>query len=310
MSNKNLLPVGFYDLIFEEAEKSYRDSNLAITHLINSGYRLIKPPLIEFDESYYASKESDYFVTIDSVSDCKIALRSDITMQIRRILATRLKNSQMPLRLCYVGDVIKARSEDLYADRQQTQIGFEIIGEEKEVGDFEIINYLINILKKIKVEDFSFNFTLPNFLDIILEGFEIEKKSDLKKAIFHKNLSKIAELSGSYSEILQKIVRFNDLSEILKSLKSDKISSVKISQELSRVENIGSFFENNFPQIKLNFDLFGNNNCGYHQDIYFEVFVKNFSYAIAKGGSYEIFDGDRNIVATGSTIYMNNLRKI
>lgn len=310
MKNKNLLPVGFYDLIFDEAEKGYRDSSLAINHLLNLEYRLIKPTLIEFDESYQAIKDSEYFVTTDALSDCKIALRSDITMQIRRILATRLKGYQMPLRLCYIGDVIKARSEDLYADRQQTQIGFEIIGIENEKQDFEIVENLASILSKIKVKDFSFNFTLPNFLDIILEEFEIDQREDLKKAIFCKNLSKIAEIGKNHSNILQKIVRFNENTSKIVEQISENVKSQKISRELARIVNIQSFFQKKLPNIKLNFDLFGNNDCGYHQDIYFEVFVSNFAYAIAKGGRYQIFDGDKYFTAIGATIYMNNLRKI
>ena len=96
MASKKLLPVGFYDLIFEEAEKSYVSSSLAVNYLIKSGYRLIKPTLIEFDNDYQSDKQSEVLVTTDGISGRKIAIRSDITLQVRRIFATRLKKQKLP----------------------------------------------------------------------------------------------------------------------------------------------------------------------------------------------------------------------
>ena len=308
--NKNMLPAGFYDLIFDEAKKSYEDSNAAISLLISEKYFLIKPPLIEFDSDYQTASESDYFVTTDGVSGKKIALRSDITLQIRRILATRLKNQELPLKLCYVGDVIKAKSEDLYADRQQTQIGFEIIGIQDDGADFLIIKDLIDILQKIKVKNFIFNVTLPNFLDVFLTEIKIEEQKSLKTAILQKNLSKIAKICPNYSDILQKIVRFNDdLPKIIAEIKQ-KIISKEMNVELSRVQNIYEFFQKNYPNLEINFDLFGDKSSEYHCDIYFEILVPNFSYAIAKGGRYKIPNDDKGFIAVGATIYMNNLRKL
>ncbi len=306
----NLLPVGFYDLIFDEAEKSFIDANNAISYLLKEKYRLIKPPLIEFDNSYQAANDNDYLVTTDGVSGRKIALRSDITLQIKRILATRLKQQKLPLKLCYIGDVIRAKSEDLYADRQQTQIGFEIIGIKKDEQDLLVIKNLVEILQKIEVNDLSFNIILPSFLDLFLSAINVGQKELLKTAILHKNLTDIAEICPNYCDILHKIVRFNNnFGEIIKEIKQ-KINLPAINLELARVEKINNFFLKNFNRIQINFDLFGDQNSEYHQDLYFEVFVPDFKYAIAKGGCYQISNQDNNILAIGATIYANYLRKI
>lgn len=310
MTKKNLLPVGFYDLIFEEAEKSYVTSSLAANYLIESGYRLIKPTLIEFDNDYQSNKESEFFVTTDGISGRKIAIRCDITLQVRRIFATRLKSQKLPLKLCYIGDVIKAKSEDLYSDRQQTQIGFEIIGVKDYKSDLLVISNLIEILKKIKLKQFTFNFSLPNLLDIMLSELKIRDKKSLKRAILQKDLSKVSQISVKYSDILQKIVRFNsDLPKIIADIKQTTASPA-IEAELDRVKKIHQFFNKNYPNIQLNFDLFASQQDDYHKDIYFEVFAAQFPYPIARGGRYNIDDNCDEITSVGATIYVNNLRKI
>jgi hypothetical protein len=54
-------------------------------------------------------------------------------------------------------------------------------------------------------------------------------------------------------------------------------------------------------------DIFGDDEFYYHNQIGFTVFSNNFSYPIARGGRYVI---NQEVPAVGSTIYINNLRKI
>ena len=50
--NKKLMPIGFYDLIFAEAENNHRQVNDIIDYFMGQGYRLIKPSLVEFANQY------------------------------------------------------------------------------------------------------------------------------------------------------------------------------------------------------------------------------------------------------------------
>ena len=52
---KQLLPVGFYDLLFDEAETNYNNVNKALNIFLTSGYRLIKTPLVEFEGNFKGS---------------------------------------------------------------------------------------------------------------------------------------------------------------------------------------------------------------------------------------------------------------
>lgn len=325
MSQRNLLPVGFYDLIFEEAEKNHQNINRALDTFFKAKYRLIKPTLVQFNlESIdnLSKNIKNSFFTIDVISGNNLVFRNDITPQIARLLSTRLQDEKLPIKLCYVGDVLCAKNDNLYSDRQQTQLGFEIIGCNDENSDLEAIETLFSALNSMdlgKIKDNLFvEFSLPGFLSVFLE--EITKKSQindiktLKKAIIDKNLSLIEENLPTYYQIIKKIITSNYGFESLIDEISSKIKSAKITQELenklSKIGDISSFLNKKFPKVEVRFDILCDDKNTYHSGLSFDIFYKSFSYPIARGGRYKISKGSQKLPAIGGTIYVNNLRKI
>ncbi len=312
---QQLLPVGFYDLLFDEAEKNHKNINSAIDVFLAANYRLIKLPLVEFEESFnHQQKSENYFQAIDVISGKNMIFRNDITPQVSRLLNGRLREENLPLKLCYVGDVLCAKNDDLYKDRQQTQVGVEIIGCDDEKSNFEIVQILLQVLEKIsgknQSEKFLIEFSFPNFLDIFLSEINLQNKESLKSAIVRKNISEVNKIVGQKSKLINKIMLNNyDLLDlelhILKEIKSDKIL-----EEIERAKKIAESLYKNFPQIKVCFDLFGDDKNSYHQDIAFDVFYDDLSYAIARGGRYKTNSKNGEVNAVGATIYMNLLRKI
>jgi len=309
MTNKtssHLLPVGFYDLLFDEAEKNHRKINLALDFFLDSGYRLIKTSLVEIADNFLHQEIADSFITADPISGKNLVLRNDITLQISRLLSTRLKSQKLPLKLCYVGDVLLTKSNELYADRQSTQLGVEIIGCDQEKSNLEIIDIILKILPKISVKNLVIEFSLPNFSELFVAELKIKNKEELLSAIRKKDLSKIEKLSKEYSDLISEIALSNDNLKSLSAKISSKIKSTKIAIELKRAEKIYAFVKNQFPQVQLCFDLFGDDRTSYHRDIAFDIFCGDFSYPIARGGRYKI----NGVDAVGATFYVNRLRKV
>ena len=302
---KQLLPVGFYDLLFDEAEKNHQNINVALDSFLKAKYRLIKTPLVEFEDNF-SDQLQNSFRTTDVISGKNLIFRNDITPQIFRVLASRLSEEKLPLKLCYVGDVLCAKNNDLYKDRQQTQVGVEIIGCDEEKSNFEIIEILLLVLEKLQVKNLLIEFSLPNFLEIFLEEIDAKNRAELREAIGQKNLTLIKKFGGQNYQIISKIAQFNSDLEGLSAEILATIKSQKIAQEIIRAQKISQFLEQNFPQLKVCFDLFGDDQSSYHQDIMFDVFSSDFSYPIARGGRYKI----NQLNGVGATIYMNFLRKV
>ncbi len=321
-NSQHLLPVGFYDLLFDEAKKNHQNINLALDIFFAAGFNLIKTPLVEFESTisgFANKKEQNAFHAIDTISGKNLIFRNDITPQISRLLATRFRQETLPLKLCYVGDVLCAESENLYSDRQQTQVGVEIIGCNDNEHNAEIIRVLLSVLRKIdlgKIEhkNLLIEFSCPDFLGIFLE--EVMSKNDQNHAMLHdavmkKNISMIKKLAGKNGDIISKIALQNHnleelVPEISTQIKSEKIVT-EIKKRLQKVEKISNAIKS-FLNVEVRFDIFGDRESSYHSEISFDVFCGDFAYPIARGGRYKISNGNENLNAVGATIYMNRLR--
>ena len=318
-----LLPSGFYDLLFDEAKDSHQKINIILEGFFQRNFQLIKTPLLEFEDSFffpknYSDNSQDYFRTIDNISAKTLILRNDITLQINRLLATRLKNTELPLKLCYVGDVLQTANDQLYGDRQQTQVGCEIIGENsskhyQQDAIFEIISTTIEALNKIGLNELVINFSFPDFLEIFLKEYDSDDiiKNQIKIAIINKDLTALKRLAEKDYDLLKNITLQNDnLTKLITAIKNHKNNDL-IEKQIAKAKNISDFIEKNFKNISPHFNLFDIDPNQYHHNIAFDVFVKNFPYPIARAGCYMINNLQQpSIPAVGATIYINHLRKI
>ena len=309
-SKKRLLPLGFYDLDTSEAKKNYEYTKLTLESFMASDYELIKTSLVEFEEYYDERKLNNTFKFVDNISGKNLFFRDDITTQISKYISSRDNALKMPIKLCYYGDVVCVNSDEIYRERQQTQVGCEIIGSKDIKACFEVIKDTLIALDKIKINDLNISISLPDFLEIFLKNIDVEDKDILKEAISNKRISDIKVLAKGYNELISEIVLENNNFENLDAKIREKFSTPEIIASLNNAKELMIFLQKNFKEIKFNFDLFGDNKFSYHTKIAFDIFAGNFRYPIAKGGCYLIECLDKKIDAVGSTIYVNFLRKI
>jgi ATP phosphoribosyltransferase regulatory subunit len=309
-SKKRLLPLGFYDLDTSEAKKNYEYTKLTLESFMASDYELIKTSLVEFEEYYDERKLNNTFKFVDNISGKNLFFRDDITTQISKYISSRDNELKMPIKLCYYGDVVCVNSDEIYRERQQTQVGCEIIGSKDIKACFEVIKDTLIALDKIKINDLNISISLPDFLEIFLKNIDVDDKDNLREAISNKRISDIKVLAEGYNELISEIVLENNNFENLDAKIRDKFSTPEIIANLNNAKELMIFLQKNFKEIKFNFDLFGDNKFSYHTKIAFDIFAGNFRYPIAKGGCYLIECLDKKIDAVGSTIYVNFLRKI
>ena len=111
-----LLPEGLHDGLPPDAGHEARTVEQLTAWFDRYGYDTVKPPLVEFEESLLsgpgAGISRHMFRLMDPISQRMMGLRADITTQVARIAATRLKAAPRPLRLCYAGQVLRVRAID------------------------------------------------------------------------------------------------------------------------------------------------------------------------------------------------------
>ena len=82
--------------------------------LAAQGYERVKPPLVEFEDRLLAGSGASMaphtFRLMDPVSQRMMGVRADMTLQVARVAATRLKTLPRPLRLSYAGQVLRSKA--------------------------------------------------------------------------------------------------------------------------------------------------------------------------------------------------------
>ena len=71
-----------------------------------------------------------------------LALRSDMTIPLARLVATRYPDADLPLRLCYVSHAYRAVRPQRGQQREFLQAGIELIGAEAPTGTVDVLEVL------------------------------------------------------------------------------------------------------------------------------------------------------------------------
>ena len=156
-----------------------------------------------------------------------MGIRPDITLQVARLACGSLNESPRPLRLCYSGEILKAYNNGLNLSRQITQIGSEIIGIGDNFCEKELIDLIIEILKKLKIKKFFINFTMPTLIQSLSKDFNLSRDEldFVKEKYQNKNHKGIEKISKNLEEISKELLSIVGLVEAnIKKLKKNKLS--------------------------------------------------------------------------------------
>ena len=303
-----LLPEGFRDGLPDLAELEYQINSFFINLMMSNGFMMVKPPLVEFENSlFFLTKDSDNidsFRVMDPLTQKIMGIRSDITMQVARIACGSLVENKRPLRLCYTGDVLKVKNNNINLSRQFTQIGAEIIGVDKTFCLSEIINLIIEFLNNLKIKKFIINFSMPNLINLISKDFNL-KKSDfviLMNCYKNKNLSALKDISNDLFEmseyLLQCIGNIDEKINLLKKYKFPKNIKSEIDNFTSQIKKI----KDEFIKYEIIIDPLEIDESSYHRGFCFKIYSEN-SKELISGGGYSV----NNDACAGFSGFLENL---
>ncbi|MEC8265583.1 MAG: ATP phosphoribosyltransferase regulatory subunit [Pseudomonadota bacterium] len=317
-----LLPEGFRDSLPDLAGKEFQISSAFLNLMKRNGYFFIKPPLLEFESSlFFLTNDKDNidsFRLLDPISQKMMGIRPDITLQVARIACGSLHKSPRPLRMCYSGEILKAKNNGLNLSRQITQIGSEIIGIENNFCEKELIDLIIETLKILKIKKFFINFTMPTLIESLSKDFKLSKfdLDFVKERYKNKNYSGIEKISKKLESISKELLNVVGLVNInikkLKKIKFPKKTQIEINNFIKIVDKI----KKRFPDLDLYMDPLEIDESNYHTGLAFKVFSENLK-ELFTGGNYKVFEENcigfsgylENLVKE-STVRADNLKKI
>lgn len=135
-------PRGVKDILPKEASIKSALERRAADLLERWGYARVITPTFEFEDALKAGDGpilSDQLYRFVDREGATLALRSEMTIPIARLVATRYRSQEMPLRLYYVGNVFRYDEPQAGRHREFTQIGVELLGTRSVRADAEVV---------------------------------------------------------------------------------------------------------------------------------------------------------------------------
>jgi ATP phosphoribosyltransferase regulatory subunit len=305
-----LLPQGARDILPPDAAFEAAMVERLMACFAERGYERVKPPLIEFEESFLGAAGADVarqtFRLMDPVSRRMLVLRSDITPQIARIAATRLGAAPRPLRLSYAGQVLQVAASQLRPERQIGQAGIELIGPGSPEADAEVVTLAAEALAGLGVGGLAVDLNLPTLVAAVAAelGLDAGRVAQLRAALDRKDEAAVPALAGPDSATFVALLRaFGPADEAMARLHAVKLPE-RAAAERARLAAVIAIVTSRYPDLAVTVDPVEHRGFEYQSGISFILFARGLRGELGRGGRYRTAAGED---ATGFTLYTDSL---
>src|SRR5918992_3515013 len=174
-SSRTAIPPGTRDVLPDEMRELRAISSRMRETFEEAGYGEVHTPALEYEEVLRRGEEhaaGARYRTFDEQGEV-LALRSDMTIPIARVVGTRYADAATPLRFCYFAHAWRAVERGVGEPREFLQGGLELIGADGPEGDAEVVALTVEALDavglrrhRIGIGDGSLYRTLLRELDV------------------------------------------------------------------------------------------------------------------------------------------------
>lgn len=308
--DRALLPAGLTDALPPEAEAEARAISTLVACFAAHGYRRVKPPLVEFEESLLegpgAALAPQIFRIMDPISQRMMGLRADMTPQIARIAWSRLAKAPRPLRLSYAGQVLRVRGGQLRPERQFAQAGVELIGSDALAADAEAIVLAADALAAVGVKEISIDLTLPTLVPALAEGLGAEAATarEARDALDRKDIARVAAIGGRLGEILQALLKAAGPADAAAKALARLDLPATAAAARDRLIAVLAAVKAASPALRLTVDPGEFHGFEYQTGIGFTVFSRGVRGELGRGGRYQ---STGNEPAVGFTLFLDSV---
>jgi ATP phosphoribosyltransferase regulatory subunit len=290
-----MLPFGFRDIFPVEAQERKDIDEALRNEFISWGYGEVKTPIVEYTKNISAgagAKWKDKLISFFDIDGNIVSLRADMTVPIARLSGMRIKERQLPARFFYFANSFRQSGPQKGQKRVLNQAGIEFIGAEGISADLEILNVLINLLRKSGLKNFKAAIGHVGFFEgasgwfgLDGQGYEIVKENLISKNYVALK-QYLAAIDSVKAEVFMNMIKpakdFKYIEDLCSSISDKKLSTSidYLKQACSILDGLG-FAENIIIDLSIMRDF------GYYSGLIFEVYAPGISEMIGSGGRYD-----------------------
>ncbi len=255
------------------------------------GYRGVEIPALEYASQQHP-QDALSFKLIDSGGQV-LALRSEFTTAIGRLVQTRFADGPFPMRLQYSGRLwLRALTSELGRLREFGQLGVELIGVETVQADIELLHLAATALETVNVPA-QLEVGYPGFVDAILEdaGLHGSARDELHAAIDLKSgadidlLSQREHLSPQVTHLLHQLTDLYGGPEVLAQAQQ-MAQGARAKAALTHLQEVARLYAQ-----PLLFDLGVSRRYDYYTGLTFRAYAGGLNQPVLGGGRYALENG-------------------
>ena len=285
-------PYGTKDFLPKEAAAKREIENRLAKLFKSYGYEEVVTPTMEFLETLKKSGgtvEQNLFKMFDQ-KNRTLALHHEMTTPIARLAVSRLKDSELPLKLSYNTSVFRFRQNQPQRQCEFYQAGVELLGVSNAVADAEIISLAAQSLKIAGLREFKICLGQVEFANGLMDQFDLpfDAQIKIKSAIERHDIVGLEKIVAGIkgAEVLTEIPKLHGGAEILKRA-GRIIDNQKSYLALNNLIEIYNRAEKYGDAENIVFDLGIIRDFDYYTGMVFEAYAPNVGYSLAGGGRYD-----------------------
>lgn len=319
--NIRVTPDGTRDLLFEECT-ARRQVETKLSRLFRlRGFSEAMTPGIEFYDLFDSGNPVIPAENMYKMIDLKgrlLVMRPDSTLPIARLVATRLKQAPLPIRLYYTQDVYYQNHGLSGRNDQRFQAGIELIGCAGDRADIEVIALAAEALKVCDAGDFRLEIGHAGFIMSLVKQLNVspETKDLIKQFIEDKNHTSLCGILDTveYSEtvnFLRNLPRLFGGEEVLEAaapLCKDSSAREALEYLCMLYQKLGALGLSDHVII----DLGMAHKNEYYTGVIFRGFIEGSGDAVISGGRYDtlLMRFGVDLPATGFGVNVDSITKI
>ncbi|MBQ7203027.1 MAG: ATP phosphoribosyltransferase regulatory subunit [Eubacterium sp.] len=296
-----ITPEGSRDYLFEECDDRRKVERILADLFKENNYRKVITPAIEFFDVFESDNTGISADEMFKLTDSKgrtTVLRPDNTMPIARMVATRLKGENLPVRLYYNQNVF-VRGKDLYGvPNEIAQSGVELIGDGSIKADVEVISMAAQSLMRCDLNSFKIEIGTAGFFGEILSNMNIDSdtKATICKLIEGKNYAALGDLLDALGDseetrIIRKLPRLFGGVEVIdeaKKLYSNDAACNALDYLKEVFEGLCDAGLSDYIML----DLGLVNRSNYYTGVIFHGYAEGSGLTVLSGGRYDNLLGE------------------
>lgn len=296
-----ITPQGSRDYLFEECDDRRKVEHELSVLFKENNYRKVITPAIEYFDVFKSDNvgiESEMMFKMSDSKGRTTVLRPDNTMPIARMVATRLHNEELPVRLYYSQPVF-VRAKDLAGRPSEiAQSGVELIGDGSFDADIEIVKMAVESLKRSNLNSFKLELGNAAFFNVVLGKMDIPQsvRADVVNYIESKNYAALGDLLDKIGDtaetrVIRRLPRLFGGASVIDEAKK-LYSDSAFQQALLYLQTVYNRLCDEGLKDYIILDLGLVNRSNYYTGIIFHGYAEGSGISVLSGGRYDNLLGE------------------